>query len=405
MKSQAKISEVPALPGANAKISYKVRPASKGADAKVEKKPDKIETDGERKQRRSVLREKSLGEQDANVSKSQLIPSIDDSGISTFALDRFGQRNSVSATSTARSKSLMNPVTTESEANGISDLAANGPRLSATSSFQSRRRPSLKPDQDDTPVLALSNVTKDQQISSPGEIPDSLIKQRRRSFQADDGFPEITVSESLKHGRRRSLAPSNVSDDFTGLGGSRSRQGSAWAMNSNSRINGSMLKMDERSMSEGRRQPSLLKEASDMINIPQRVLPGHLMEKYSFAKEQILKSQDVKSAEPEEEILTPSQQELAQKEDKIESLTQVSSEVQISKAKRLWNKAYCHTISGLRFLRLYEELRIKGMNIQRAKALEAEGLSVLLSAPNISKGDPSISARVKNLCIKSRLKS
>jgi hypothetical protein len=408
MKSQAKRSDLPALPGTNAKISNKVRPSSKGADAKVENKSDKVDTDGEKKQRRPVLKQKSV-EQDDNVAKSQIIPSIADninqSGNLPFSLDRFGQRHSVSTASAARSRPLINSVSTEIEGNGIGNIAVNGPRLSATNSFPSRRRPSLKPDQDDTHVLESSNVIGDQEISCPAENLDPSIKQRRRSLQPDDGFPEITISESLKHRRRPSLAPSYASDDSTGTGQPRSRQASALSMNSNTKINGSMLKMDEKSMSNGRRQPSLLKEASDIINVPQRVLPGGLMEKYSSAREQILKSQEVKRAEPEEEVLTPSQEELAQKEEEIEILTQVSSAAQMSKAKRLWKKAYCHTVCGLGFLSLYEELRVKGMNIQRAKALEAEGLSVLLSAPNTSKVDRNISARVRNLIIKNRLKS
>jgi hypothetical protein len=162
-----------------------------------------------------------------------------------------------------------------------------------------------------------------------------------------------------------------------------------------------MVHMEERSMSERQKQSLLMKEASNIINTPQRVLPGNLMEKYSSKRAASLGSQ-VSSLEPENVFIKDLPTKIVEQS---ESLIQSSSVPQISKAKRLWNKAYCHTVSGLRFISLYKELRAKGMNIQRAKALEAEGLAVLLSASNNSKLDPNISAKVRDFLIKNRLKS
>ena len=152
----------------------------------------------------------------------------------------------------------------------------------------------------------------------------------------------------------------------------------------------SQVNLEERSISDRKRQSMNLKEANNLINKPQRLLPDDLMEKYN--KRTITLETVVGSSAHTKELI-PSEEALNQVEEKLQNIDGSNTPI-LSKAKRLWKLAICQTIVGLRFISLYEELRAKGMNIQRAKALEAEGLSVLLSSANISKGDPTISAKV-----------
>lgn len=429
MKSLLKRSDLPNLPGDDTKTTNKDHPTPSVTDPVPEKKSDIVDLDQTNSEKKTRF---------LNFKSKNGIPN-DENGFSTDPDHEYSSgprslssrpRASIDHEYSSGPRQFVNrtrpsvehefssgprPLSSRTRASVDHEYSSgfrpisNRARFSIDHEYSSgprqivnRTRPSVEHELNQTrPSIENEETCSVVKTESHSSVFNSSLNRRRPSISPDhvdlgtlDSLLGQSANGSHRGGRRRSLALNDVPDVLQVKEASKSRRDTDLAVISNDLLNelsSSLLTTDEKVIHEKKRQPSFLKEATGMINMPQRILPGAMMEKYI---KRTTKSEKVISlTEPGKEF-TPSQEALIESESLSKDEDEDSKIPEVSISKRRWKRAICYTIVGLRCFRLYDEIRQKGMNVQRAKALEAEGLSVLLSAANISKGDPSISARV-----------
>ena len=409
MKSANKISD---LPKDNALT--KSVPQTRPTDPKTEKPPEPIDKDAEKKKRRPMLNPDSRHHSNllpllpiapasscANTLSNYSPPSVDTGAISILVsnqeMDISNQlKRTVLPELNVKTDVYVSDITSRNSSSlFVSDSTREALRHSSTGldSLSSQtsaariimdkgRRPSLTPQDGIGLINRGVNYERRRSIAS-SDLPKEkevgyMIKERRPSISDAPGIYNLANMMS-----RHSVGVPYTDAGYRLISDIQNRE-----------INKSMI-LEERSISDRKKQEILIKEAGEMIKKPSRLLPSDMMEKYKIRAS--------KADSPTDSSVINSNQN----NNSEFSLSETLSEKQenktpktksINKYRNLWNLAICYTLVGIRFKNLYEDLRAKSMNIQRAKALEAEGLSVLLSS-NISKGDPVVSARVKNSLI------